>query len=140
VITREQILSAARECLGTPFHHQGRVCKAGLDCIGLMVYIAKKLNLFFYDNTTYSREPMPGILIPELEKVLTRVSPEKMKAGDVLVFWMNKKTKFPQHIGICTDRGMIHTWAGVKKVVEHKFSDRWKERLLYVFRFPGVES
>lgn len=139
MITREQILSAARECLGTPFHHQGRICGAGLDCIGLMVHVARKLEIFFYDNVTYSRDPMPEILTYELGKVLTRIPPEQVKAGDVLVFWMNKKSKFPQHIGIATDKGMIHTWAGVRMVVEHHLTERWKERLLYVYRFPGVE-
>ncbi len=28
-------IAAARTCLGTPFHHQGRAPGVGLDCIGL---------------------------------------------------------------------------------------------------------
>ena len=31
------MIAAARACIGTPFHHQGRRPGAGLDCIGLIV-------------------------------------------------------------------------------------------------------
>jgi len=31
------MIEAARRCIGTPFHHQGRASGIGLDCIGLIV-------------------------------------------------------------------------------------------------------
>jgi cell wall-associated NlpC family hydrolase len=36
---------AARECLGTPFQHQGRVPGVGLDCVGVAIYAAREVGL-----------------------------------------------------------------------------------------------
>ena len=33
----KNMIAAARACLGTPFHHQGRMPGVGLDCIGLVI-------------------------------------------------------------------------------------------------------
>ena len=36
-MTADDIVNAARECVGTPFRHQGRVLGVGLDCAGLVL-------------------------------------------------------------------------------------------------------
>ena len=35
--TRTDVVAAAREWLGTPFHHQARLRGVGVDCVGLVI-------------------------------------------------------------------------------------------------------
>jgi len=137
-VTTTDIVNKAREYLGTPFHHQGRLKGTGVDCIGLVSGVFKELNLVSYDNVTYSRFPSGNLLMSELRKVFDEVQYEEVREGDILVFWFNPRTKSPQHIGIKSSRGIIHTWAGVGKVVEHSINERWIKRILAVFRLKGV--
>jgi len=53
---REQIVSVARAAVGTPWRHQRRVAGLGLDCIGLLVHVARELDLegAGYSKTNYA--------------------------------------------------------------------------------------
>jgi cell wall-associated NlpC family hydrolase len=51
---RTDIVAAARTYLGVPWRHQGRT-RAGLDCAGLIVMVARDLALSDYDSTAYGR-------------------------------------------------------------------------------------
>jgi len=133
------IVVAARTMLGTPFHHQGRAPGAGVDCIGLIVCTAQILELPLEDRTDYAREPSLDKLMKEIQAQFTKVPEGEHQWGDVLVFWVNPKSKHPQHIAFLTDKGMLHTWAGVGRVVEHHFTDRWRKRLVGIYRLPGVK-
>ncbi len=46
-----EVVRVARTWLGTPYHHQGRVKGAGVDCAGLSVGVAKELGLSDVDVT-----------------------------------------------------------------------------------------
>ena len=133
------IVKKAREYLGTPFHHQGRVKSIGVDCIGLIVGVAQELGLTTHDSIAYSRYPDGRTLMKELKEHLIEVPIDESLPGDVLVFWISPKTKNPQHIGFKTDIGLIHTYEHVGKVVEHRMGRTWNKRMLSVFRFPGVK-
>lgn len=137
-ITREQIVAKAREYLGTPFHHQGRVKKAGIDCIGLLVGVAKELGVFHYDRTDYPRLPDGKSLMAELRKVLDEIKIEEARPGDVLVFWFSRSTRHPQHVGIKTDLGVIHTYEKCRRVVEGP-AGKWTKNITHAFRFRGVK-
>jgi len=43
---RQEILRVARSYLGTPYHHQGRIKGAGMDCVGLIICVCKDLGVF----------------------------------------------------------------------------------------------
>ena len=49
----------ARDYLGTPYHHQARLKGHGIDCVGLVVCVARELGVlpFDVDVTGYSRIP-----------------------------------------------------------------------------------
>ncbi len=138
---RKAIVRKARECLGTRYHHQGRVRGVGMDCVGLIVYVAKELGLFDYDDrANYSRIARGGVLCQEMARFMPKwVSPEDAKIGDVLVFWISDRTRRPQHMGIKTDYGLIHTYSDVGRVVEHVLDERWTRRIVRAHRYPGVE-
>lgn len=138
MVTGRQIVKEARTYIGTPFHHQGRLKGIGVDCVGLLTGVVKALGMLDYDNTTYSRDPDGATLMNELKKVADEISIQTAAIGDVLVFWISSKTKKPQHLAIKTEKGIIHTYAHVRKVVETSFDSVWTKRLVAAFRMKGV--
>lgn len=143
----KSIVEAARELLGAPFLHQGRSAR-GLDCVGLLVLVARRLGLRYRDSTTYGRCPNPRQLTDALSASCVRVDdpalvspPEEIwkqaRPGDVVAFWI-ARAGLPQHVAIRTERGMLHTWANVRRVVEHGMTDHWRERVHSVWRYQQV--
>jgi cell wall-associated NlpC family hydrolase len=139
MIKRQDILDYARSMMGTPFHHQGRLPKVGLDCVGLLVVVARKFNLTFHDLEGYSRLPDGVTLERELTKCLDRIEIAEVQPGDILTFWMRKTTQI-QHAGIATEHGMIHTWRMSRGVVEHGLDNDWRLQLAGAYRYRGVED
>ena len=139
MVTRAEIVAEGRTYIGTRFIHQGRKKQCGVDCIGLLTGIAQAFELTHHDRKSYDKYPTESILLPELEKTLEEIPIEEAQPGDILVFWISKRTKIPQHLGLMTDIGMIHTYQNLGKVVEHGLDIRWTRRLCHAFRFPGVE-
>lgn len=137
-VTKQHIVDKAREYLGTKFQHQARLKGVAVDCIGLLVGIAQELDLFNYDNRDYQRRSDGTLLMAELKKVMHPIALDAARPGDLLVFWIQPGTKHAQHIGIKTDKGLIHTHEGVGKVVETPLSGNWPRRLKYAFAFRGV--
>lgn len=141
MVPRYRIIETARSYLGTPFHHQGRVKGVGVDCVGLLVGVGRELGLQVHDYKGYSRRPDGVTLKRELAKSLDVVeggANAEAVLGDVLVFWI-LRPDLPTHAAILTDKGMIHTYADVGKVVEHWMDGTWRERLDSVYRFRNVE-
>jgi NlpC/P60 family putative phage cell wall peptidase len=135
--TRDQIVKEARQYLGTPFKHQGRIKGVGCDCAGIIVNIAKMLGIDFWEYSGYGRTP-DGKSLENCISQLLQIDPADLKPGDVMLF---KIRRMPQHLAIATDGGMIHSFyrrSDGGRVVEHNLDDRWKKRIVKCFRFPGV--
>jgi cell wall-associated NlpC family hydrolase len=139
-----EIVRTARRYLGVPFLHQGRT-RAGADCVGLLVLVARDMRLRHRDLLTYGRNPNPRQLLEALSTSCERIddptrplSPHEVWAcsrpGDIVVFWFSGPGA-PQHVAIRTERGMLHTWANVRRVVEHGLTDHWRERVHSVWRY-----
>jgi len=140
-----QILAAARAEIGTPFRHQGRVSGKALDCAGLVCHVASVIGLEYFDQQGYSRKPSQGLLESALDgqPCLVRVELDDMQAGDVLLMKFNSD---PQHLAIFAgwsdvyqSEGIIHAWLDAKKVAENVMTDEWRNRIVRVYRFRGVE-
>lgn len=137
---RADIIDAARTFLGTPFHHQGRAKGAGIDCIGLLVGAASEAGIAIQDRIDYPRQPIPAELLADLAANLDPVESMEPSVADVLVFWIADEWT-PQHVGLATDVGMIHAWAGGRqRVQEHGMTQGWRARLHSVWRFRGLED
>lgn len=141
--TREQIVAWARETLGTPYQHQQRVNGMAMDCAGVPAYVGVKMGLPFEDVTNYGRIPQPVEMRAALDKNLVRIAKSDMLVGDLV--WM-RIDREPQHLGIIGDYlygglSLIHATNGIGKdqVVEHRLDDVWHQRIVAVWRFPGVE-
>jgi len=132
MITRQEIINAARNYLGVRYKHQGRT-KFGLDCLGLVVRVAHDLSLSNEDSTDYGSVPDGKRLMREMDARLDITM--DAKPGDVLLMRFDKN---PQHLAIMTDKGIIHSYAQVRGVVEHGLDDEWAKRIVRSYSFRGI--
>ncbi len=137
MVSRNQIVEQARSYLGVPFVHQGR-SRRGLDCVGLVIRVAKDFELSNYQEIAYDRRP-DGRLISVLREHLVRKFPsDAFLPGDVVAF---RLPKYPCHVAIYSGNGrIIHALAGNRKVVEHVIDQRWWDRVVEKYSIPGVEN
>ena len=132
MITRQDIINAARNYLGVRYKHQGRT-RFGLDCLGLVVRVAHDLSLSNEDSTDYGSVPDGKRLMREMDARLDITM--NAKPGDVLLMRFDKN---PQHLAIMTDKGIIHSYAQVRGVVEHRLDDEWAKRIVRSYSFRGI--
>ena len=152
MIIPDLIVAKARTWLGTPFHHQARVKGKGCDCLGLVIGVAKELELTdktgrllaSHDEVTYSRQPNSSHLIDKLSSLLDKVSLENASYGDIVVFKVGRN---PQHLAILSNYdnsrlwlSMIHSDVRARCVVEHRMDDEWQAKLKYVFRVSSYTT
>lgn len=132
MIHTDTMIAAARSCLGTPFHHQGRAPKAGLDCIGLIIVASQAAGIAVHDRTDYGRRP-DGTSLVEALMAHGGVPVEDISAGDILLFRYDGQ---PQHVALATSQEtMIHSFAPAGEVVETLIGTYWRRRLVGVYRF-----
>lgn len=122
------LVKAARTFLGCPYHHQGRSIH-GMDCAGLIVASYALLGINLIDLPAYGREPWRDGLKKTVEANFQAIDRDK-QPGDVLLIRVRRE---PQHLAIVTDRGMIHSYAGVGKVVETNIGQFWNDRIVGVY-------
>ncbi len=133
---RLQVMAIARKYVGTPWHHQGRVIGVGIDCIGLLVCVAKEMGFQLQDVVGYPLEPN-GTLDNNLYEQMDAV--DIIKPASIGMFWTQQKDK-AQHIAIFTDYGLIQAHLGSDNVIETRYTKAWDNRLMQVFDFKEVTS
>lgn len=135
---QERIVEIARTYQDTPYHHQARQPGVGIDCVGVVVCVARELGLIEpgADYVAYRRMPTNDKLLEILDRHLERLpDPAKAEAGDVLTFRLGRH---PHHVAIKTGPDtMIHSYAGVGRVVETNIQDSWASRIVAAHRIPG---
>lgn len=152
---QEAIAAAAREWVGTAFHHQGRVKRTpqhrgGVDCLGLLIGIARELDLqsrqgmaiASLDRPTYAHQPDGTPLRHLMEEHLIRREKAFPELGDIILFQIRNDLK---HIGIITANEnklnnnsiyFVHAFAPARGVVETLCDAIWLARIEAVYRFP----
>lgn len=135
-MTAAEIIAAARAAIGTPFVHQGRAVGVGLDCAGLVIHVARTIGAEHVDSSGYARHPSQGLLEAALadQPCLERVALAERQAGDVLLM---RFAGDPQHLGIFSGDSVIHSYAKVGQVCEHRLDEAWERRIVQVYRFRG---
>ena len=130
---RLQLVEYARECLGTPFKHQGRVVGLGLDCVGVAIHMATRAGLPVREVKGYGRQPRDGLLQktlvdhPFLTELTSKIA---LLPADILLFRIKNE---PQHVGICAGSTVIHGYFQSRKVVEQSLTS-WKGKLVAAYR------
>ncbi len=126
------MIAVARDCLGTPFHHQGRQLGTGLDCIGLIVVALRAAGFVVRDRTDYGQRPDGHTLVQALLEH-GAVQEEEISPGCLLLFRYDRQ---PQHVALATGPDtMIHSFAPAGEVVETAIGAYWRRRLAGIYRF-----
>ena len=145
--SRAAIVQEARSWLQTPYAHQARVKRVGVDCAGLVIGVGRALGLVppSFDINGYARTPDGVSLVQQCDRFMTRIGREEMRAGDVIVLRFEAD---PQHLGIVADYytgghlSIIHalgTRDGGGRVVEHRLDETTLARFVAAYRLPGIE-
>lgn len=141
LITRADVVAAARGWLNTPFVHQGWTKGIACDCIGLIKGVGVELSLFDYDEhsdkarryAAYSMLPNPRKMREGLAEFFVPIAKDEALPGDIFyIAW----AKEPQHVALMTDHGLIHSYSHVGKVVEHALDAEWERRICAAYRYP----
>lgn len=128
------ILAAARACIGTPFVHQGRIPGRALDCAGLVVAVAQAIGADYRDVQGYGRTPSGRRLecVLDDQPCLERIAAMDRQPGDVLLI---RFAGDPQHLAIFAGDTLIHSYASVGSVCEHRLASVWASRIVCAYRF-----
>lgn len=133
---RAAFIDAARTYLGVKFKHQGR-SRNGVDCVGLCVLAMQAIGRTCFDAKTYSRHAQKQGLRAALVRNLGEpIAKDQMRAGDIVLMAFVGE---PSHVGIITNHpyggfALLHTFAQMKKVVEHRMDEQWMDYISEVFR------
>jgi NlpC/P60 family putative phage cell wall peptidase len=132
--THKAVITAAREWIGTPYHHQGRLKGVGVDCIGLAIGVCHELGLSNFDTRDYARVPDGSAMQQSISEHC-----EEIDALEPAALLLMRIRRAPQHCGIYTENGnIIHAYASIERVTEHRLDYWWGERIIAIYRLPGV--
>ena len=138
----QHIVEAARGCIDTPYHHQGRKVGVGLDCVGLVVRVGRAVHALGggFDVRGYSRVPDGFSLMHHLDEQLDTIERADMRPGDVICVAFDG---YPQHIGVLGDYAhgglsIIHASSSAGRVIETRLLFSAAMRFVAAFRFRGV--
>lgn len=132
---------AAQLCVGTPFHHGGRIKGVALDCVGLLVVCGRECGLEIADQPFYSpQDDNFERLRPALERHCCKVfATDDMKPGDVVLFRRTGGARpIFNHVGIVVSgNAFVHAWGtpSVMQVVETPFDRYWRGSVAGVYRW-----
>ncbi len=140
--TRNDIITAARRWIGTPYRHQASLKGAGCDCLGLVrgvwrdIYGAEpELPPPYAASWAESshHEALADAGFRHLEPVASLL----FEPGDVLLFRWRSHLPAKHAAIVSSNTRMIHAHDGAA-VCEVSISTWWRRRLAFVFRFPDL--
>lgn len=137
----ENVVSFAKEWLGTPYLHQAAKKKLGCDCLGLVLGIGRELGIDLPNKVPpYSaswRDPDAGAMLQEqADKFLRRQSERPPQTGDVLLFRMRHDLPAKHCAILIAPDQMIHAQEGVG-TIQLAFDVPWRRRLVAHYTFPN---
>jgi len=128
----DEIVAAARGCVGTRFRPQGRLVGVGLDCLGVVIHAAQAVGVMVADRVDYDlrgegAEALDGALAGMGFRMV-----EGAERGDVLVVEPGRGLR---HLAVACGGGMVvHAHAGLRRVVVGPVDSGW--RLIGAWRMP----
>ncbi len=139
MITHKQIIKTARKYIDVPWEHQGR-SYFGVDCLGLLVLVAKELKFNPIDVIDYSMFYNPKLLIKGfLNNGCRKIAISNAVSGDMVLINVGKA---PMHVGILSwkdnVRHIIHSYRPAKFVREEEVYPMLKKRFFISFAYPGL--
>lgn len=142
LVTRDQIVQAARSWIGTPYHHQASCKGIGADCLGLVRGVWRDIYGFDVESRAdYSRDwaEASGIetMLAGAREHLKVVDLGARAPGDVIVFRLRPGFVAKHAAIIATPETMIHAMEG-GSASEVALSGWWRRRIAGAFQFPHL--
>lgn len=139
-MTREEIVTAARRWLHTPYRHHSATRRAGCDCLGLICGVWRELGGDTIELPAYRADWRDTRHADELlalaERRLVRAM-GRPQAGQVILFQLGGAPA-PRHCGIAVDEhGFIHAQEG-RGVVLSYLTSGWRKRIAALYDFPDL--
>lgn len=135
-------MAAARDWLGTPYHHQASCKGVGCDCLGLIRGVWRELNGPEPETMpAYTRDwgdaTGSETLLAAAARNLVLLDRGSAQPGDILVFRM-ADAGVAKHAGILvTSESFVHSQEGLG-TVEAELIRWWRRRLVAAYAFPEV--
>ena len=131
----DDIIAAARRWIGVKWKHQGRT-RSGIDCLGLVVLVAKECGIADVDQKTYSPRPDGKSLVRRFSEEMDKIMLTEMQPGDVILF---ADSIYPCHVAIVSEKHgqlhIIHAHATRRQVLEERYAWEWPEKARQAYRF-----
>lgn len=141
-MTRASIVASARTWLGTPFQHQARLRGVGVDCVGLVIGVARELALVApdFDVTGYPRQPDGHSFTALAAAHMDVIERHHMEPGDVVAVAFERD---PQHVGVLGNYrhgglSIIHAASVAGAVIETRLLFGAAMRFVAAYRLRGV--
>jgi len=152
IVTRAELIDEARDWIGTPYHHQAELKGVGCDCGGLIRGVSVALGLIPPDYRqqlpeavrAYPRDPVGDLGQMLCEWFWEQKGIKSAEPGDVAIYaWPGQPAR---HTGFLTNHrygglGLLHAlnYGPRRMVTEHVLDKTWRQRLVAVYRLPGVQ-
>jgi NlpC/P60 family putative phage cell wall peptidase len=142
LVTRDEIVAAARAWIGTPYHHQASVRGVGTDCLGLVRGIWRDL---YGDDAevppAYSKDWAEAnnreAMLEAASRHLKPILAAAIRPGDVIVFRLRQGFVAKHAAIVASASTMIHAMEGTT-TSEVALSSWWRRRIAGAFRFPNL--
>ena len=144
VASRDALCAEALRWEGTPYHHEACLRGIGVDCVMLLVGVARACSLLppTYRPAHYSPEWHLHQRRPALARGIfalgapVLIPTESAQPGDIILMQFGRTDS---HAGILLPGGqLIHAALSSRAVVRHPFTGDWRARWTMSFAFPGV--
>jgi cell wall-associated NlpC family hydrolase len=143
-ITRADVVRAALALVGTPFRHQhSDPATGGLDCRGLIEYLAHRLYGRPIPTRDYRRFPDGREFYEQLAAEMDEVAPADALPGDVPLIKLPRQTE-ARHAGVIApgpfEPLLVHAWErdAPGRVVAEPYRGWPARRTVTAFRFRGL--
>jgi NlpC/P60 family putative phage cell wall peptidase len=139
-----QVVAAAREWLGTPYHEQASVIGVGCDCLGLARGVWREVvgpEPFPIPPYTRDRgETGPHqVLVEGARAAMIEILPTDAGPGALVLFRM-MPCAIAKHVGIMTTESrFIHAYERLG-VIEEALTPAWRRRTAFAFLFPRMKG
>lgn len=140
---RSRVVEAAREWIGTPYHHQASVKGVGCDCLGLVRGVYRELcgdepeTVPAY-TPDWAEGKLQETLLLGARRHLREREPEAAEPGDILVFRLRERSMAKHMAILATPQTMIHAMEHGPACEIH-YGQWWQRHCAASFIFPGFE-